>query len=161
MSALMSCLVAVAYATCVALTNCGLTAPESKRHSVLALAGSWMSRITMVESSPTLPITRVSPTGMAASQRTSPAPPGAPVGAADGAADAVADGPVVGLDVGIGCGGGRAEGVLVEGGEGARRERQRHCHCQTPENHAVTLPGQYISCPRIRRVSGPSLARKL
>jgi hypothetical protein len=74
-----------------------------------------MSRITIVESSPTLPITRVSPTGIAASQRTSPAPPGVPVGRADGEADAAADGAAVAVDVTIGWAVGLLEAVLVEG----------------------------------------------
>jgi len=99
--------------------NCGLWAPESKRQSVFALAGSWMSRTTIVESSPTLPITRVSPAGIAASQRTSPAPPGVP--GAVGPAEVAADGLAVALDVTIGCAVGRGE-VLLEDGEIAHAE---------------------------------------
>ncbi len=121
MSALMSCLLAVAYATWVAVTNCGLWAPESKRHSVFALAGSWMSRTTIVESSPTLPITRLSPAGIAASQRTSPAPPGVPGGLEDGLSEAPAVGLAVALAVTIGCAVGRGE-VLLEEGERLQAE---------------------------------------
>ncbi|GAC1476607.1 MAG: hypothetical protein PVSMB3_20890 [Candidatus Dormibacteraceae bacterium] len=72
-----------------------------------------MSRITSAVSSPTLPITNVSPAGIAASHRTRPAP--ALAGVAPGLDGGLAEGAAVGLDVTIGCAVGRAEVVLEEG----------------------------------------------
>jgi hypothetical protein len=71
-----------------------------------------MSRITIVESSPTLPITSVSPAGIAASHLTSPALLGVPGGAED-AADGLAV--AVAVDVTRGCAVGRGEEVPAEG----------------------------------------------
>src|SRR5256885_3472346 len=51
---------AVSYATVEALTNCGASAPASSVHTFFALAGSWMSRTTMVGSPTTVPMTRLS-----------------------------------------------------------------------------------------------------
>src|ERR1700720_4833598 len=69
-SALISSLLAVSYATWVPLTNRGLTAAGSNLHRFLALAGSWMSRTTMVGSPLRAPSTRLSPAGTAAGQLT-------------------------------------------------------------------------------------------
>src|SRR5256885_14894143 len=71
---------AVSYATVEALTNCGASAPESRVHTFFALAGSWMSRTTMVGSPTTVPMTRLSPAGTAPRQRTRDAGPGPPLG---------------------------------------------------------------------------------
>jgi hypothetical protein len=72
-----------------------------------------MSRITIVGSSPTLPITSVSPAGIAASHLTSPALAGVPAGLED--ADGLADGLAAALDVTMGCAVGRGEVLVAEG----------------------------------------------
>src|SRR2546423_1565935 len=74
---------AVSYATVEALTNCGASAPASSVHTFFALAGSWMSRTTMVGSPTTVPMTRLSPAGTAPGQWTRDAGPGLPVGMAE------------------------------------------------------------------------------
>lgn len=71
---------AVSYATTEALTNCGACALESRVQTFFALAGSWMSRTTIVGSPTTVPITRLSPAGTVAEQWTRVAGPGAPLG---------------------------------------------------------------------------------
>src|SRR2546430_15683370 len=71
---------AVSYATVEALTNCGASAPESSVHTFLALAGSWMSRTTMVGSPTTVPMTRLSPAGTVPGQWTRHAGPAPPAG---------------------------------------------------------------------------------
>jgi hypothetical protein len=74
-----------------------------------------MSRITIVVSSPTLPMTRVSPAGIAVSQRTNPAAAGVPVGPAEGEADEAADAAAVAVEVTMGCAVGRGEVLLEDG----------------------------------------------
>jgi hypothetical protein len=71
------------------------------------LAGSWMSRITIVGSPVIVPITRVSPAGTAVSQWTNEAPPVVPVGLDDGLE--------AGLAVIVACELGLGDVRLVEG----------------------------------------------
>ena len=86
----MSSLLAVSYATWVALTNWVLIAPGSNVQTFFALAGSWISRTTTVGSPLTVPITRLSPAGTAVAQWTSEVPPEVPPGVVAGLDDGVA-----------------------------------------------------------------------
>ena len=86
-------LAGVSYATVVPFTNCGASALLSNVHRLRAFAGSWMSRTTTVGSPTIVPMTRLSPAGIATEQCTAEAAlAGVEPATGLGVAEAVAEG---------------------------------------------------------------------